>query len=148
MCANRVEVTEQNDIPFRVCFLHITENFFEHGFCLSVGVGALAFRASFCNRDLCRVAVNGCRRAEDEVLAAVVTHGMEQHERSVHVVLVVFERLCDGFTDGLESCKVDAGVKLVFAENLVHGGSVTDIGLDERNGGADKLCYAAERFIA
>ena len=128
--------------------MHVAEDFFEHGLRLSVGVGALALGTSFCNRDLCRVAVNGCRRTENEVLAAVITHGVEQHESGVHVVFVVFERLRDGFADSLETCKVDAGVKLVFAENLVHGGGVTDVCLDERNGGADKLCYAAERFIA
>ena len=146
--ANRVEVAEQNHVPFWVSFLHVHEHFFEHGLCLSIGVGAMTFRAFFGNRDLSRVAVNGGRRTENDVLAAVVSHGVEEHECRVHVVFVVFERLCNGFADGLEPGKVNACVKLIFAKDFVHGGGVTDVCVYEWNGGSYEFAHAAEGFVA
>ena len=61
MSTDRVEVTKKNYIPFRVCFLNICQNLFQHGFCPSVWVCTLSFRAFFCNRDDCRISVYSCR---------------------------------------------------------------------------------------
>ena len=148
MGTDRVEVAEQHHVPFGVGFLHVAEDFFEHGLCLSVGVGALALGACFGNGNLRRIAVHGGGRTEDEVLAAVATHDPEQHERGVHVVFVVFEWLFDGFADGLEPCKVDAGVKLVFVKDFVQCGFVTDVCVHEGDGLTDEFCHAAEGFVA
>ena len=148
MRANRVEVAEQNDVPFRICFLHIAEHFFEHGLCFTVRIGAFALGAFFGNRDDGRIAVNRGGRTENEVLATVITHGIQQYERGVHVVLVVFERLGDGFAHSFEACKMDAGVKFIFAKNFVHGNGVTDVGIYKRDGGANEFAHTAERFVA
>ena len=42
---DRVEITQQNNVPFRICFLDICQNLFQHGFCPAVGVCALSLRA-------------------------------------------------------------------------------------------------------
>ena len=146
--ADRVEVAQQHHVPFGVGLLHVGQHFFEHGLCLSVGVRAFALGAFFGNRNHGRVAVHGGRRREDDVLAAVVAHGVQEHERGVHVVFVVFERHGDRFANGLEPGKVDAGVKVVFLENLVHGGGIADVSLDEGDGLPDNFGDPAERFLA
>ena len=78
----------------------------------------------------------------------MAAHDLEQYERGVHIVLVVFKGLFDGFADGLETCKVDAGVKLVFVKDLVQCGFVTDVCVYERNGFANEFCHTTERFVA
>ena len=69
---------------------------------------------------------------------------VQEHERGVHVVFVVFQRLGDGFAYGLESGKVDAGVKVVFLEDFVHGGGIAGIGLNEGDWLSDNFGDPAE----
>ena len=60
VCTDRVEVTKQDHVPFRICFLDIGQDLFQHPFCPAVWVGAGALRAFFCDRDHCRITVYGC----------------------------------------------------------------------------------------
>ena len=146
MSSNRVEVAEQHHVPFRVCLLHILEHFFEHGFGFAVGICAFSLGAFFGNRDDGRVAIDGCRRTKNDVLATVIPHGIEQYERGVHVVLVVFKRLCDGFANSFEARKVDTCVELVLAKDFVHSDCVTDICAYKWDRGAYEFSYTAKGF--
>ena len=60
MSTNRVEVTKKYHIPFRICFLDIGKDLLQHGFCPSIRVGALSFRALFCDRNNCRISIYSC----------------------------------------------------------------------------------------
>ena len=43
MSADRIEIPQQDHIPFRVRFLHVHQNLFQHSFGLSVRIGNLHF---------------------------------------------------------------------------------------------------------
>ena len=91
-----------------------------------------------------RIAINGGRAGEDDVLAAVLAHHIEEDEGAVHIVFVVFERLHAAFAHGLESGEVDAGVKLMLIEHLLQAFAVADIYFVERHFLADDFLHALE----
>ena len=95
MRADRIEVTQQHHVPLRVSFLQVYHHLLEHGLRLSVRVRALSLGAVFGDRDDSGVAIDGCGGREDDVLAVMTTHHIQQHERAVEVILVILERLGD-----------------------------------------------------
>ena len=98
---DRVEITQQNNVPFRICFLDICQNLFQHGFCPTVGVCALSLRAFLGDRDHRRIAVHGCRRGKDDILHIVLAHYINQCQSACNIVFIVFPGLLYGFTDCL-----------------------------------------------
>lgn len=142
--SDRVEVAQQDDVPFRVGFLDVHHHLLKHALCPSVGVGTLSFGAVLGDRNLDGVAINCCRRAENDVFAAVVTHYVEEDKSAADVVLVVFPGFLDTFADSLQSGEMDAGVELVLVENLLEGVAVADVGLVEFNGFASQCFDAVE----
>ena len=148
MRTDGVKVAQQHHVPFGVGLLHVAQDFFEHGLCFAVGIGAFALGAGLGDRNHGGVAVNGRGTRENDVLDAVLAHGVDQHEGGVHVVLVVFERLGDGLAHGLEAREMDAGVNLEFFENGIHGGCVAHVGLYKGHWLTDDFGDAAEGFFA
>ena len=57
MSTDRIEVTKKYYIPFWICFLDICKNLFQHGFGPAIRIGTLSFRAFFCDRNDCRIAI-------------------------------------------------------------------------------------------
>ena len=74
MRPNRVEVTEQHHIPFRVRLLHVHQYLFEHRLRLSIRIRDGTLRALFGNGNFCRVAIDRRRRREDDILHAIFAH--------------------------------------------------------------------------
>src|SRR5699024_8175572 len=58
MCSDRVEVTEQDNIPFRICCVKICQDLLKHPLCPSVRIGAGSLRAFLCDRNERRISVN------------------------------------------------------------------------------------------
>ena len=99
MRSDRIEVTKQDNIPFRICGVDVGQNLLEHAFCPAVWVGRGSLRALLGDRNLCRIAVYGCRRTEDDVLYAVVSHLIAENQGSGHVVVIIFNRFMYGLAD-------------------------------------------------
>ena len=95
MSSHRIEVTEQDHIPLRICLLHIGKDLLQHALCLSVWVCALSLRALLCDRNESRISVNGSGGAEDDLLHAMFSHHIEKDQCTGNIVVVVFPRLCD-----------------------------------------------------
>ena len=98
---DRVEITQQNNVPFRICFLDICQNLFQHGFRPAVRVCALSLRALLGDRDHRRISVHGCRRGKDDILHIVLAHYINQGQRACNIVFIVFPGLLYGFADCL-----------------------------------------------
>ena len=141
-----VEIAKEDDVPLGVGFLDVHHDLFEHALCPTVGVGTLPFRTVLGYGNLDGVAIDGRGRAENDVLAAVVTHDIEEHQCAADVVLIVFPGFLDGFADGLQSGKMDAGVEFVLVENLLESVAVAYVGLVKRYGFASQLFDAIERL--
>ena len=99
MRSDRVEVTKQDNIPFWICGVDVGQNLLEHAFCPAVWVGRGSLRALLGDRNLCRIAVYGCRRTEDDVLYAMVSHLIAENQGSGHVVVIIFNRFMYGLAD-------------------------------------------------
>ena len=142
----RVEVAQEAHIPLGIYLLQVRQHLLEHRLGLAVGVGAMALGALLGDGDDGGVAIDGGRGREDDVLAAVLAHHVEQAEGAVHVVLVVFQRLGAALADSLEAGEVDAGVKLVGVEDLLQAFLVADVHLVEGHALADDLLHAGKTF--
>ena len=59
----------------------------------------------------------------------MLAHDLGQHDEVIEVVVVVFQRLLDGFAYGLQPGKVDHCVDLMLVKQLRHGRAVADIRL-------------------
>ena len=109
-----VKVAQQDDVPFRVGFLDVHQHLLEHRLCPAVGIGTLTFRTVLGDGNLHGVAVDSGAGGEDDVLAAILAHDIDQHQRAADVVLVILPRLLHTLAHSLESGKVNAGVEAVL----------------------------------
>ena len=120
--ADGIEVAKGDDIKFRVGYAKVFQDFFDHVFSLAVGVGKLDTSGKGFDALLdTLVAVNGGGGGENELFHTVRLHRLEEVEGAGDVVVVVLERLFDGFGDGFEAGEVDDKVKTGMVENLVEG---------------------------
>jgi len=78
--------------------MEISQDLLQHSLGASVGIGNLTLGTFLCNGDLCRIAVYRCRRAEYNVLYAVISHLITQDQRSCNIIVIIFQRLLNGFT--------------------------------------------------
>ena len=120
--ADGIEVAKGDDIKLGVGYAEVFQDFFDHVFSLAVWVGELdTSRKGFDALLDTLVAVNGGGGGENELLHIVGLHRLEEVEGAGDVVVVVLERLFDGFGDGFEAGEMDDKVKMGMVENLVEG---------------------------
>ena len=74
MSSDWVEVTKKYDVPLRICCMKICQDLLQHPFCPSVWICTCSLRALFCDRDKCRITIYCCRRTENDILHAVISH--------------------------------------------------------------------------
>ena len=77
----------------------------------------------------------------------MLTHHVNESERACDIIVVIFPRLCDGFTDCLETCEMDNGVDFFVPENVLHSRSVANIGKIEFHVLACDLLYSFKGFF-
>ena len=98
MGPDRIKIPEQNYIPFRIAYMQVRENLFQHSFGLPVWIGDLTLGALFCYGNKCRIAVYSSGGAEDNILTAVVSHYIAQQQGSSNIIVIIFQRLGHGFS--------------------------------------------------
>ena len=147
MRTHGVEVAQQDDVPLRVGLLDVHQHLLKHAFRPTIGVGALALGAVLRDGYLHGVTIDGGATAEDDVLAAMTAHHVDQHKGTGNVVLVVFPRLLYALAHGLQAGKVDAGIELMRRKYTFEPFAVADIHLTERNfGNADNFRHPPQRL--
>ena len=120
--ADGIEITKSDDVELGVGYAKVFQDFFDHVFGLAVGVGKLdTSRKGFDALLDTLVAINSGGGGENEPLHIVGLHRLEEVEGAGDVVVVVLERLFDGFGDGFEAGEMDDKVKMGMVENLVEG---------------------------
>ena len=130
MRADGVKVAEQHNGKRRIGLAGGFQNFLDHELCPAVGIGAAAgLRRLIQWRRL--VAVDRGRGREDELMAVMLAHDLQNGQRGIQIVAVIEQRLFDGFADGLESGKVDDAGDVVVGKKPVHRGPVAAVCLDE-----------------
>ncbi|CDA78658.1 uncharacterized protein BN558_02070 [Clostridium sp. CAG:242] len=118
MSTDWVEVTQQDDAPFLVSNIQVGKDLLDHNFGVAVRIGCGGWHAFF-ERNWIVHAVYGCGGGENDLLAAVFTHALAEHQGAGDVVVVVFQRLLNRFTNCLESCKVDNSFDVLFFKDFI-----------------------------
>ena len=131
MSADGVEVTEQHDVPLGVGGVDVHEDLLNHPLGPTIGVGRGLLGVLFGDGRIVRVAVDGRGAREDDGLAAMVPHDVDEHQGVLDVVVVVLDGLAHRLADGLKAGKVDDAVDLMGIEDLVHRIAVEHVGLVE-----------------
>ena len=129
MCSDRVEVTKQDHVPFRICRMDICQHLLQHALGPSVWIGRCSLRAFLGDRNLCRIPVYRCGRTEDNVLHTVISHLITENQGSCHIVHIIFNRLANGFAHRFQTCKVDDGIDVFLIENFLHAFAVQHVSL-------------------
>ena len=127
MSTDRIKVTKKHYIPLRICFLDICKNLLQHGFCPSVRIGALSFRAFLCDRNNCRIAIYSCRGRENNIFDSMLSHYIYQCKGTCDIVFIIFPRFCNRLTHCFKSCKMNTGINVFFFENFIQSLSVENI---------------------
>ena len=131
MSANGVEVTEQHDVPLGVGGVDVHKDLLDHPLGPTIGVGRGLLRILLGDGRVVRVAVDGRGAREDDGLAAMAAHDVDEHQGVLDVVVVVLDGLAHRLADGLKAGKVDDTVDLMGIEDLVHRIAVEHVGLVE-----------------
>ena len=120
MGANWVEVAQKRHLEFWIGDGEVLHDLFNHVLGATIRVrNASASNHSFDVFWGFLNAINGSGRREDNLLAVMCAHGLQEIDGAFEVGFVVAQRLLDGFADGLEASEVDYEVEVAFGEELV-----------------------------
>ena len=142
----RVKITEQYDIPLIISLLYVYKHLFKHRLRLAIRIRAMPFWTVFRNRDNGRIAIYCSRGRENQILATMLAHHIEQYKGRVHVVLIILQWFGYRFANSFKSGKMDNSINLIVRKNFLHRNSVANVSLYERHLFADDLSHSAKRF--
>ena len=92
VCADRIEITQKDDVPFWISGVKVGKDLLQHPFRPSIRVGWRTFRTCFCNRNRFWFAIYSGRRTENNVFYVVRVHTVNEVKRSCQVVMIVCNR--------------------------------------------------------
>ena len=127
MGSDGVEVAKQRNGPVRIGFRGVTKNLFGHVFCPPVRVGAHAGMRGFAQRHVIVSGIDSSGRRENNVVDMVVAHGFTQRNRGEEVVVVIFQRHRNRFTDCLQPGKMNDTSDVIFFKDRIECSTVTDV---------------------
>ena len=143
--ADGVEVAQQSHVQGGVSLADIGEDALGHGLGGAVGVGGGTHGEILGDRHTGGVAVDGGGGAEHEVVAVVPAHHIQDDQRAVEVIVVVFDGLGHALADGLIGCELDDRRDVgTLGEDLLHILVFGHIGLIEAEVLAGDLLDAVE----
>ena len=131
MCADRVEVAQQRDAPLRLGFLQVGQDLLYHQLAFAIRALRRTGREAFNVRNFWLIAVDGCGRAEDKVFNVGRTHGGDQTQGTVDVVVIVLKRFCHRFANRFQAREVDNGFNRVIVKDFSHQCFIADIAFNE-----------------
>ena len=141
--ADGVEVAQNRDVHRLVRLVDVAQDVLDHQLGRAVRVGRRQREILFDGHAL-GLTVDGRRRREDEILAAVFSHHRQEHEGADEVVGVIFKRFLHRFADRLKPGEVDDRVGFFRLEDAFHRLFVADVRAIERELFAGDLAHAVE----
>ena len=119
--ADGVEVAQQSHVQGGVSLADIGEDALGESLGGAVGVGGGTHGEVLGDRHTGGVAVDGGGRAEHEVVAVVPAHHIQDDQRAVEVIVVVFDGLGHALANGLIGCELDDRRDVgTLGEDLLH----------------------------
>ena len=148
MCADRVEVTKQDDVPFRIGGMYVRQDLLQHPLRPAIRVRADALRAVFRDRNEGGISVDRRAGAEDDVLAAMLPHALYQRQGSGNVVGVILDRLLYRFSYRLQSGEMNDRVNLLRGKDAIQAFLVKDIPFHKVQRLSGNLLHPVNRLLA
>ena len=118
MSSHRIEIAKNDRRKIRGRRSIIRNDLLDHILRPSIRACDVASGTRFCNRQRGWIAINRCRRAENQVFDLIFAHGFQKCEGTVKVSSIILERLLNRFPDSLISRKVHDRIDLMLFENL------------------------------
>ena len=106
--------------------MQIAEDLLDYEFRAAIRIGG-GQRKILGEADLAGIAVDGGRRAENELPHAVFLHDLAEKERAGHVVLEVAQRLTHRFAHGLQAREMEHGFAGEAAEDVPQSFAIQQI---------------------
>ena len=144
MRAYRVEVPQQDNVPFWMGLLKVRHNLLHHGLSPSVWIGALSLRTLFCDRNNLRASVYRGRRTEYDVLHAHFVHHAHQGQCSGYIVMVVFQWLLYRFPNCFQRRTMDDSIDTLCLKHCFQRVCVQYIAFIELQGLACQFFYSLD----
>ena len=129
-CPRRIEVA-QGDIAHTVRAADPLHHLLHRELCLSVRIRRVRL-VVLVNGNALRLAVDGRRRGEDNLVDAMAHHRLEEHLHPVDIVVEIEQGLFDTLPHEGVRRKVDDRLDLVLRENLIEHRRIANISLIER----------------
>ena len=119
MCTDGVEVTQQSNVQLRVCLAAVGQDALGKHLGSAIRVGGCTNREILADGHAGGVAVNRCGGGEDDVMAIVTAHNIQDVQGAVQVVGVILDGLGNAFAHGLVGGKLDHTVNArIFRKDL------------------------------
>ena len=133
MSTHRIKITKYNSIPLLISFLHVHQHLLKHAFSPAIRISANAFRTVFSNWNFYRITINCSTTTEDDILATVRSHYLNEYKSSGNVVIIVLKWLLYTFTNCFKSSKVNTCIKLMLCKYIFKSRLISNVYLIERN---------------
>ncbi len=146
--ADRIEVAQQAHGEVLDRLGGVAQDLLGHILRPAVGVGAHAGAGALPERHLVVAGVDRRGRGKDDVLHAVVAHGLAETHGGEEVVVIVFQRHRHGFADGLEPGEMDRAVDVVLFKDAVERRAVAHVVFIEGDVLARDLLHAFDGLRA
>lgn len=127
MCAHRIEIAKDDRRKIQSRRSIVCNNLLDHILRPFIWACDVSSLTRFCNRQRGWIAINRCRRAENQVFNLIFAHGFQKCEGTVKVISIILERLLNRFPDSLISCKVHDRIDLMLFENLFQSRRILNV---------------------
>ena len=148
MSADRVEIAQEGDRPVRVGFGGVAQDLLAHILRPAIGVGAHTGVRILPQGHFVITGIDCGRRGENNVADVMVLHCLTECDSGEEVIVIVFQRHRDGFTNGFEPGKVNHAADIMFIKDGIQRGAVTHVVFVEDNIFAGNLLHSFQRLFA
>ncbi|OMG93031.1 hypothetical protein BIZ92_01490 [Achromobacter xylosoxidans] len=104
--SDRIEIAQNGDIPIRISSEVVAKHVFSDQFGTTIRIRCRQ-RMRLVYGQRLRFAIDRGGRAENQLLHADGLHRIQQCESAHYIVMVIRQRISDGFADSFQSCKMN-----------------------------------------
>ena len=148
MGSDGIEVAQKHHLPVVVGHIDILQHLLQHALGLAVGVRAFSLRALLRDGHKGRISVYGRRGAEHDVLHAMLSHHIAEHQGSRDIIIVILDGLGHRLAYRLQARKMNDRVDLLLVEDRVHSLPVQDVRLVKGHMLSGDLLHTVKRLFA
>ena len=129
MCSDRIEISKQNRARIATCLHPVAQHALNMVFGAPIGVFRRKWVVFVIGQVFC-CAINSGRGRKHNSLAFCRVHRLQQRNRALHIVLVIFHREKIGLAHRFQAGKMDHDIRIELAKDARQLRLVTNIAFD------------------